>query len=97
MRAEHTTETIDGRLAQARAEAERLWPKSDDDTISDRVQIANLHDTFMAGLHWADANPAPRTITRGYLAHVARMLQNLPEDKIAAMIPGLLGIRVEEE
>lgn len=81
----------DERLAQARAEAERRWPLMGLDEES-RVRSA-----FRAGVVWADANPKPHTITRSELAHVAWMLQNLPEDRIAAMLPGLLGIEVTDD
>lgn len=36
-------------------------------------------------------------VTSAQLHHVAWMLQNLPEDKIAEMLPGLLGIEVRDE
>ena len=51
----------------------------------------------MAGVEWADVNPQPHTITRGQLAHSAWMLQCLSEDRIAAVLPGLLGIEVEDD
>ena len=44
-----------------------------------------------------DKGLAQVRITSAQLHHVAWMLQNLPEDKIAAMLPGLLGIEVRDE
>ena len=90
----------DDRLAQARAEAERRWPKGEDDTLADRVQIANLRDTFMDGVEWADANPAPRTITPDYREELMYKLVGIEMMSMgpdADMILDFLGIEVEEE
>ena len=44
-----------------------------------------------------DKGLARTRVTSAQLHHVAWMLQNLPEDKIAAMLPGLLGIEVRDD
>ena len=115
----------DTRLDQARAEAERRWPRnqSPDDPYPEgrrRRMSMDRRIGFELGVVWADANPystpedlvtayeggqrdavskglARSWIARTQLHHVAWTLQNLPEDKIAAMLPGLLGIEVRDE
>ena len=59
----------DTRLDQARAEAERRWPRnqSPDDPYPEgrrRRMSMDRRIGFELGVVWADANPKPHTITR---------------------------------
>ena len=85
----------DDRLAQARAEAERRWPDGDDYAWK-WEPVA----TFELGVEWADANPAPRTITpddREELTYKLVGIEMMSMGPDVDMILDFLGIEVEEE
>ena len=84
----------DERLAQARAEIERM-------DSAGRIAIGDWSDTaFLLGVGWADANPAPRTITpdqREELMYKLAGIEMMFMGPDVDMILDFLGIEVEEE
>lgn len=97
-----TPTTRTDRLAQARAEAERRWPRKQspgDPYPADRYRRMTMDRRigFELGVVWADANPAPHTITPEELgaAYAALMQEDGHPVRRFENALRTLGIRVE--